>query len=123
MLKPKIKHINPKKRRNRNNSTDHTPSRRKNRMTNLMSFDSMTSAELIDVFSAVTAIEKGISPPATTSKKVTSVTLEYKNSIPAKRKRMLHLISSAIVEQNKKENPATPEMIEKINRMFGKPQI
>ena len=78
----------------------------------------MTSDELIDVFSAITAIEKGIRYVPTSSNNVTIITQRYRYSPPSTRKRMLQNISKIIVQKNTSENPATPEMMAKLKKNF-----
>lgn len=79
----------------------------------------MTSSELLDAFSAVQAIDKGVAYVPTASGKVIKLTKKYRGSAPIIRKEMRRTICRAIVEKNARENPVTPEMTEKIKKIFG----
>ena len=116
---PRIKNTVRKCRVKTGSATPSTISQKSNRSNALISLDRMSSAELIDVFSAATAIEKGITYVPVSSAKVSSMTRKYRSSTPAARKRMLQSISRTIVERNASENPATPEMIAKLKKTFG----
>ena len=116
---PKVKYRMGKRRTNLNGVTTFTPSRRTGRTPISIRLDEMTSAELIDVFAAIKAMEKGISHTPTTSVKASLITRKYRCSTPSARKIMLENISRTIVERNANENPATPEMIAKLKKTFG----
>ncbi len=108
-----------RKHRTSSSRADITLKRRMNRSTIPVDLRTMTSAELLDVFTAVSAIEKGIPHTPTSSAKVSFMTRRYRYSTADTRKRMMHTISRAIVERNASENPPTPEMIAKIKKTFG----
>lgn len=114
---PKVKYKVARAQTNKAEVADYKRSRKTRRITaSTIALDKMTSAELIDVFAAVKAIDKGISHAPTTSVKASLITRKYLYSSPFTRKRMLESISKTIVERNARENPATPEMIAKIKK-------
>lgn len=118
-MMPKVKYKMGRRRTSLNSVATFTTSRRMGRMITPINLDGMTSAELIDLFTAVKAIEKGISHTPTTSVKASLITQKYRCSAPSARKRMLDNISRTIVERNASENPATPEMIAKLKKTLG----
>lgn len=108
-----------KKSRTKLSPANLTISKKKDRPNIPINLGTMTSAELLDVFTAISAIEKGVSHSPTSSAKVSFMTRRYRHSRAATRNQMKHTISREIVERNKIENPATPEMIAKIEEIFG----
>ena len=117
---PKVKYRIAKPKTNTTDVAARMCSRRIGRTTaSMITLEKMTSAELIDVFSALKAIEKGISYSPTTSVNAFLITRKYRCSTPSIRKRMLERISRTIVERNVRENPATPEMIAKLKKTLG----
>jgi len=79
----------------------------------------MTSSELIDTFTTLKAIDKGISHSPVKSVKASLITKEYIRSTPFERKKMLEGISRTIVKRNANENPVTQEMISKLRKTLG----
>lgn len=95
------------------------PYQRTTRIKAIIDLTNMSYDELIDTFSAITAINNGTSNSPITSQKVSLIVQRYRRSEPATKKLMLKYLSNKIVKQNEKENPLTPEVIEKIKKTFG----
>lgn len=115
----RTKYVIKKSRVRAYGSVDSPILRKQNHPAKIVDFENFSSDDLLDAFSAITAIEKGTLHPSLTSKKVSYVAQRYRHSMPATRKQMLSKISRTIVERNSNENPATPEAIAKMKKTFG----